>query len=405
MALRRGWMAYPACLLMLACAGGGENASPASPDASQAVAAPIPSGASPAAQSVRLERVFPALSFDRATDLQAPTDGTDRLFVTEQAGRIRVFPNQAAVASAPVFLDIRGKVDDSGNEMGLLGLAFDPDYKTNRTFYVNYTAGNPRRTVIARYKAQLADANLADPASEEVVLTFDQPYSNHNGGQLAFGPDKMLYIGTGDGGSGGDPHNNGQRRDTLLGKWLRIDVHRAAGGNLYAIPADNPYAGNTQGFRPEIYAYGLRNLWRFSHDRETSRWFGADVGQNAYEEINVLEKGKNYGWKIMEASSCYGASTCDKTGLTLPIAEYGRGLGQSVTGGYVYRGASAPALVGTYLYADYVTGRIWGLKYDGQKATDQRLVLDSDFNPSTFGVDAQRELYVADHGGGLYRFK
>ncbi|MNS04022.1 Quinoprotein glucose dehydrogenase B precursor [compost metagenome] len=395
MGLKRGWVLVPASLLAIACAGG-EGGSPASPgDSAHAAITP---------GAVSIERVFPKFSFERPTDLQAPSDGTNRLFVLEQPGRIRVFGNRPDPEAAATFLDISDRVDDSGNEMGLLGLAFDPDYKTNRTFYVNYTAGNPRRTVISRFKATEADANKADPASEEVVLTFDQPYSNHNGGQLAFGPDGMLYIGTGDGGSGGDPHNNGQRRDTLLGKWLRIDVHQSAGGQKYAIPPDNPFVGQAN-MRGEIYAYGLRNLWRFSHDREANRWYGADVGQNKLEEVNVLEKGKNYGWKIMEASDCFEAANCDKTGLTLPIAEYGRNQGVSVTGGYVYRGARLPALQGTYMYADYGSGRIWGLNYDGQKATNKRELLDSDINPATFGQDEARELYIVDHGGAIYRFK
>jgi glucose/arabinose dehydrogenase len=401
MGLKRGWVLVPASLLAFACAGG-EGGSPASPgDSAQAAVSPPASGT---ANSVSLERVFPKLSFERPTDLQAPADGTNRLFVLEQPGRIRVFGNRPDPEGAATFLDITDRVDDSGNEMGLLGLAFDPGYKTNRTFYVNYTAGNPRRTVISRFKATEADANKADPASEEVILTFDQPYSNHNGGQIVFGPDGMLYIGTGDGGSGGDPHNNGQRRDTLLGKWLRIDVHQGAGGQKYAIPPDNPFVGQAN-MRGEIYAYGLRNLWRFSHDRETNRWFGADVGQNKLEEVNVLEKGKNYGWKIMEASDCFESANCDRTGLTLPIAEYGRNQGVSVTGGYVYRGARLPALQGTYMYADYGTGRIWGLQYDGQKATGNRELLDSDINPATFGQDEARELYIVDHGGAIYRFK
>lgn len=379
----------------LSCAGGGNGGE--GPE--------VPRSVSAAPAAPRVVKAFPNLSFEKPTDLQAPPDGTNRLFVLEQAGRVRVFPNQPQVQDAGVFLDIRDKVV-SGGEMGLLGLAFHPDFENNRTFYVNYTAPNPRRTVIARYRQQLADPNLADP-QEEVILEIEQPYANHNGGQLAFGPDGFLYIGMGDGGAGGDPHNHGQNRKTLLGSWLRIDVDKTSGDRPYAIPADNPYAGNGEGFREEIYAYGLRNLWRFSYDAESGRWWGLDVGQNSQEEVDLLEKGKNYGWRIMEGDACFNPrSGCDQSGLTMPVVTYGRDMGQSGTGGYVYRGERRPELQGAYVYADYVSGRVWTLRYENGQVQANQLLLQTDLNISSFGEDAAQELYMLDHGGGgLHRFE
>ncbi len=385
-----------------ACAGpGGDNGGAAAPSPAEAMvgdAAADPPGGAPA-RAVTLDRVFPRLTFAQPTDLQAPADGSGRLFVLEQAGTIRVFANDANATAARIFLDLTAKVA-SGGEMGLLGLAFHPQFKTNRQFYVNYTADGPRRTVISRFTAKADNPSDADPASETLVLTFNQPYANHNGGQLAFGPDGFLYVGTGDGGWAGDPHGNGQNKATLLGKLLRLDVDRPAGGKAYGIPADNPFASG--GGSPEVFAWGLRNLWRFSFDAETGRIWGADVGQNKLEEVDLLEKGKNYGWNVMEGTSCYRSLGCDKSPYVLPVAEYGRDDGLSITGGYVYRGKAAPALAGQYIYGDYGSGKIWALPYGGKP----RLLLDSELNPSTFGVDANRELYLADHsGGGLWRFK
>lgn len=390
-------------LLLAACAGPGPGVTAESaPPGAAAKSTPSGGAASGGAgdpsagappREVTLVRAFPRLAFASPTDLQAPADGTGRLFVVEQAGTVRAFPNEPDVATAAIFLDLRAKVA-SGGEMGLLGLAFHPQFRTNRQFYVNYTANGPRRTVVSRFTARADDPGQADPASEAVVLTFDQPYANHNGGQLAFGPDGFLYIGTGDGGSGGDPHGNGQNVNTVLGKLLRIDVDHPAGGRAYGIPADNPFAAG--GGRPEVFAWGLRNLWRFSFDPDTGRIWGADVGQSRLEEVDLLEKGKNYGWNVMEGSSCFRAATCDPSPYVLPVAEYGRDEGVSITGGYVYRGKRVPPLVGQYVYADYGSGKVWALP-DGGKP---RLLVDSELNPSTFGVDAERELYLADHGGG-----
>jgi len=353
-----------------------------------------------------IENAFPNLSFTRPVDLQHAGDGSDRLFVVEQDGRILVFDNDPAVSGTDLFLDIRPRVDDRGNEEGLLGLAFHPDYAENGYFYVNYTASNPERTVISRFEVSQSNPDAADVGSETVLLEFSQPFSNHNGGQVAFGPDGFLYIATGDGGSGGDPQNNAQNRSNLLGKILRIDVDNPQGGNAYGIPEDNPFDGNSEGYAEEIYAYGLRNPWRFSFDAETGRLWAADVGQNRFEEVDIIENGKNYGWRIMEGFSCFNPpSGCDQTGLTLPVIEYSHDLGSSITGGYVYRGSSVPALQGQYIYADFVSGRIWGLTYNGPNDVENELLLNSKQNIASFGTDADEELYICTFGGSIFRFE
>ncbi len=352
-----------------------------------------------------LEDAFPALSFDRPVDLQHAGDGSNRLFVVEQAGMIYVFANESTVPSASLFLDIKGKVNDEGNEEGLLGLAFHPSYRTNGYFYLNYTAASPRRTVISRFTVSQTDANAADPNSELILMEFAQPFSNHNGGQIAFGPDGYLYIATGDGGSGGDPQNNSQNRASLLGKILRIDVDAPSAGKNYGIPADNPYVNNDAGFREEIWAYGLRNPWRFSFDPVTGRLWTADVGQNRFEEIDIIERGGNYGWRIMEGFACYNPSSgCDTTGLVKPLVTYERSLGVSVTGGHVYRGSSVPELTGLYLYADFVSGRLWSLLYEGPGKVTNTLLLSTGQNISSFGVDEFQETYICTFGGSILKF-
>jgi glucose/arabinose dehydrogenase len=354
--------------------------------------------------TVELEQAFPRLSFVRPLDLEEPGDGSHRLFVVEQAGRISVFPNDPAAASAKLFLDIRDRVDDSGNEMGLLGLAFDPDYERTGQFYVNYTAGNPRRTVIARYSVSATNPDSADAGSELILLEFDQPFENHNGGRVMFGPDGFLYIGTGDGGSAGDPNSNGQNLNVLLGKILRIDVKNPSGGLKYGIPPDNPFV-NT-GHRGEIWAYGLRNPWRFSYDPPSGRLWAGDVGQDAIEEVDIIEKGKNYGWNIMEGNSCFKPSSgCDTTGLTRPVSQYTHALGVSITGGFVYRGARRPELTGAYIYADYGSGRIWALRVEGAAAPVNTELTVSGLPIASFGVDETRELYICSFDGKIYRFK
>lgn len=356
-------------------------------------------------QSLTIEQAFPALSFSNPVDLQDPRDGTNRLFVVEQAGVIRVFEDTSSVSSSSIFLDIRDRVT-SGGELGLLGLAFHPLYANNSYFYVNYTASSPLRSVIARYSVGTTDPNQANKESEQIVLTYNQPFTNHNGGQVSFGPDGYLYIATGDGGSGGDPQNNGQNRSSLLGKILRIDVNNSTGGRNYGIPADNPFAGNASGFREEIFAYGLRNPWRFSFDAATGTLWCGDVGQSTREEIDIIENGKNYGWRTMEGSLCFNPSTgCTTTGFTLPVWEYGRSEGYSVTGGFVYRGSNNPELDGAYIYGDYGSGRIWALRYEGvNMPTSVQIAQIASNRLSSFGVDRNNELYLCSFDGKIYRF-
>ena len=354
----------------------------------------------------RIVEAFPNLSFNQPVDLQHAGDNSERLFVVEKSGVIQVFENESSASGSSVFLDIRDRVDDSGGEEGLLGLAFHPNYENNGYFYVNYTASNPARSVIARYEVSSQNPDQANQSSELQILTFSQPYDNHNGGQLAFGPDGYLYIAVGDGGSGGDPQENGQDRSTLLGSILRIDVDNQENGNNYGIPDDNPFVDNSQGYREEIYAYGLRNPWRMSFDPDNGRLWAGDVGQNSYEEIDIIETGNNYGWDIMEGTHCYEPSSgCDQSGLTMPIWEYGRDQGISVTGGYVYRGPSLEQLTGKYIYGDYGTGKIWALDYSDMENPSNSELADADFSISSFGTDADNELYICSFNGSIYRLE
>ena len=350
-----------------------------------------------------VERVFPNLTFRRLTNLVAPDDGRDMLFVTEQSGRIRSFPTRTDVTETVVFLDITDRVNEGGNEEGLLGLAFAPDYGETGYFYVYYSARDPRRSVLSRFRASRNDPNRADVASELIILEVPQPASNHNGGQLAFGPDGYLYIGLGDGGRGGDPFGNGQNTATLLGSILRIDVSGASEEERYRIPSDNPFVG-VAGAAEEVWAYGLRNPWRFSFDSETGRLWVGDVGQNDWEEIDLVEKGLNYGWNVMEGAHCFRPSTgCDETGLQLPVAEYSTAEGCSIIGGSVYRSGILPSLAGAYVYGDFCSGKIWGFRHDGQTLTEHALLVDSDLSITSFGVDLAGELYVLSRDSGIYR--
>lgn len=354
--------------------------------------------------SLDLEAAFPNLSFSRPVDIQHAGDGSDRIFVVEQnSGRILVFENNQAVTSSSTFLDLDGI--NTGGEEGLLGLAFHPDYENNGHFFVYYSASGPRRSVISRFSVDANNANLADPSSELVILEVNQPYSNHNGGQLAFSPlDGFLYIGLGDGGDGGDPGEHGENPKTLLGSFLRIDVNNSSEAERYAIPDDNPFVGNEDGFREEIFAYGLRNPWRFSIDPETGDIWAGDVGQGSREEIDLIEKGVNYGWDIMEASLCFEPrNDCDTTDLRLPVWEYGRSLGVSVTGGHVYRGTRVPEIAGKYIYGDFATGRIWALTRTDTDTTNVEIATAS-FNIPAFGVSEGGDLYIADYNGNLFRF-
>jgi glucose/arabinose dehydrogenase len=325
------------------------------------------------------------------------------LFVVEKAGTIRIIQDGAVIETP--FLDITDRVGSGAYEQGLLGLAFAPNYAESGLFYVNYTYldGN---TVVSRYSVT-DDPNVADPASEEIVLQQVQPYPNHNGGHLAFGPDNYLYIGLGDGGSGGDPQGNAQRLDTWLGKILRIEVdpQYVPEGQPYGIPEDNPFAGQ-DGALPEIWALGLRNPWRFSFDRETGDLWIADVGQGQLEEINLAAGnpgGLNYGWNPTEGTQCYLEQGCDTAGFTLPVMEYTHEFGCSVTGGYVYRGEDMPDLQGSYLFADYCSGLLWsGTSTDGVTWT-MTVPIETGMGISSFGEDASGNVYFVDlNGGGVY---
>ncbi len=361
-----------------------------------------------AGSTVDLELAFPNLSFSAPVGIYDPGDGSNRLFVLEQAGIIKVFERTPTVRDATIFLDIRDRVD-YGGEKGLLGLAFHPDFSDNGLFYVDYTTsiGGQLKTRISRFNVSLNDPNKADSTTEKILLEVEQPYSNHNGGQLAFGPDGYLYISLGDGGSAGDPQGNAQNLKTLLGSILRIDVDNPSNGKNYGIPPDNPFVGNTKGYREEIYAYGLRNTWRFSFDPQTGWLWAGDVGQNRQEEIDIIQKGKNYGWNIMEGALCYNpSSNCNQEGLELPIWTYGRDQGISITGGFVYRGQRIPELVGKYIYGDYGSGRIWALTYDGTGEPINEELTDTNLFISSFGVDAQQNLYIcAYQEGKIYQLK
>ncbi len=324
-----------------------------------------------------------------------------RLYVVERGGVIKVIRNDTVLPSP--FLDISARVKGDG-EQGLLSVAFHPQYAQNGWLYVYYT-NLDGDSHISRF-AVTADPDSADAASEQLVLFVAQPFVNHNGGLLAFGPDGMLYIGLGDGGSGGDPQGNGQNLGTLLGTILRIDID---GGTPYAVPSDNPFV-NDAAARPEIWVYGMRNPWRFSFDRATGDLYIGDVGEGAFEEIDfqgaASTGGQNYGWNVMEGAECFNAGSCDRSGLTLPIAEYSHAEGCSVTGGYVYRGNRVPAIAGRYFYADFCTGWIRSFRLMGDAAIDHRdhsAELGTLSQVASFGEDASGELYVVTLGGSVYR--
>jgi glucose/arabinose dehydrogenase len=340
-------------------------------------------------------------------------DGSNRIFVGTQHGVIHVFDKQSVGRTGTkVFLDIEDKVvyNDRQNEEGFLGFAFHPNYKENGEFFVYYTAKDAEHTsVISRFRVSKDDPNVADPASEEEVMRIEQPYWNHNGGTICFGPDGYLYIGLGDGGAGNDPHGNGQNLGTLLGSILRIDVDHKDGDKAYAIPKDNPFVGR-EGARPEIYAYGIRNVWRIAFDRETGDLWAGEVGQNLWEEIDIITKGGNYGWNYREGTHPFGATEPPADiELIEPIWEYDHQVGKSITGGHVYRGKELPELVGKYLYADYVTGKLWALDYDPQaKQVRGNYSIPSDKLPViSFGEDEAGEAYfmiVSPSAEGIYTF-
>jgi glucose/arabinose dehydrogenase len=338
-------------------------------------------------------------------DFEAPNDSTNRIFILQQGGAIRIIQNGALLA-AP-FLDVSSKAGfESGGEKGLLGLAFHPSFNANGKFYVYYTrrVSGQLQSVLAEYTSSPPNANVANISSERQLLVVNQPFDNHNGGQLVFGPDDgYLYFALGDGGSGGDPQDNGQNPDVLLGKILRIDITSTPqAGRQYAIPLDNPFASG--GGAPEVFAYGLRNPWRFSFDSATHRLFAGDVGQDNWEEVDLITSGGNYGWNRMEGNHCYppAVTICNMAGLVPPITEYDHSSsgGSAVIGGFVYRGAAIPALVGTYVFGDLSSGNVWGLKEDASAAWHRTVLLTHNRTVSSFGRDLAGELYLVDYGNG-----
>ncbi len=380
----------PAAGLAIVAAGGGCSGAPAGPGT------PPPPPPPPAGFTLSTEVVAQGLS---SPVYLASPPGDARLFIVEKTGTIRIVDGAGELLATP-FLDLRGDVS-GGGEQGLLSLAFHPGFSGNGFFFVNYTdlAGDTR---IDRYTVS-AEPNRADPASVKPVLQVPQPFSNHNGGQLQFGPDGMLYVFMGDGGSAGDPLGAGQDPSTLLGAILRIDVDR---GDPYTIPADNPFEG-VQGARGEIWAIGVRNPWRASFDPASGSLFVADVGQSRVEELNAVPAagaGLNYGWNTMEGSRCFATDPCDATGLVLPVAEYGHAEGCSVTGGYVYRGSRLPEVAGHYFYSDFCSGFLRSFRLDDGVAVDSREWTVGDLGSvSSFGVDASGELYVISLDGRVLR--
>ena len=360
-------------------------------------------------QSVQLVDAFPNLTFDRPIHITHANDGTNRIFAMQQNGHVMVFSNDSMATSTTTFLNIEEKLSSVGDEEGLLGLAFHPNYTSNGYFYVNYTAPSPLRTVIARYSVTPTDPDRADSLSEYKILEILQPEVNHNGGTVAFGPDGCLYIGMGDGGPGLDPENRAQDRTKLLGKFLRINVNDTTATTRYTIPPDNPFVGNTDGYKEEIWAWGLRNPWKFSFDPVTGQLWTGDVGQSDREEVDLITRGGNYGWVLMEGSICNPwFSTCDTAGLMLipPVKDYGRDLGWVVIGGHVYRGYRRPELNGAYVYGDFYSGRIWMLRYENGQLTADSLLIQTPYFICSFGVDQDNELYIGtySHTSSIYRF-
>jgi glucose/arabinose dehydrogenase len=380
--------------------------------AAEKVAEKVAGGTVSAAAAFTMSLTLFKSGFAKPVFLATPKDGSGRIFVVQQGGKIKVINSAGTVLATPL-LDISAKVS-KGGEQGLLGIAFHPNFASNGKFYANYTnlAGD---TAITEYRLSPPSSNRVTLAGRR-VLTIDQPYANHNGGNLAFGADGYLYIGMGDGGSGGDPGNRAQSLSSLLGKILRINVNGKTSTRGYLIPSSNPYVGKTG--RDEIWSRGLRNPWRFSIDSATgSLWIG-DVGESRYEEIDrtgragnlVGGKAKNYGWRVMEGRHCYRPATgCSTTGKTLPLVEYPHNVANTtddncaVTGGYVYRGSAFPLLVGQYVFGDYCSGRIWTVDAGATSPATPTLRLNTSHNISSFGLGPNKELYMLTIGGSIYR--
>ena len=358
-------------------------------------------------ESIGVNKVFPSVSYPRMVHITYPDDGTARFFLVLQPGQVKVFSRETA--SPSIFLDISDRISNEGNEEGLLGLAFHPDYSENGYLYIYYSTDSPRRSVLSRFSVKEDDPNQANPDSEVIVMEIPQPFNNHNGGQIVFGPDDYLYVGLGDGGSRGDPNRHGQNLETLLGSILRIDVRPDESGNAYVIPKDNPFIGHSDTkVREEIWAYGLRNPWKFTFDKITGQVWAGDVGQNDYEEIDIIQRGLNYGWNVVEGTHCYPShvETCNQENLEPPIYEYPRSRGNcSVTGGYVYRGSLVPSLHGAYIYGDFCSGRIWALWYDGTHVTENLELTEAPGGISSFGEDHDGEIYILSFDKNIYRLE
>jgi glucose/arabinose dehydrogenase len=398
---------FAASMVLLAAAGSAQDG--AAPPAAPATAPATPGAKSeakkPAFPRLALQRVAPEMTFRRPVQVVFEPGVDARMYVLEQAGRVLVIDPQDRDAKEPtVFMDIRPQVNSRGNEEGLLSMAFHPDYAKNGTFFVYYTAIDAerrRRNVLSRWKVD-PDTKGAKAGSEEVLLSVDDPYSNHNGGTVLFGRDGMLYLSCGDGGAANDPKLAGQDLGTLLAKVLRIDVDRPEGDRPYGIPKDNPFVG-VDGARPEIWAYGLRNVWRMSFDRSTGELYAGDVGQNQYEEVDIITKGGNYGWNPREALHAFPGGQAGKFGSDYidPVAEYPHSEGVSITGGFVCRGKNAGALDGVYLYADLVSCRIWGLRAEKGKLVAGPEVLHTTRNhlPTSFGQANDGTVYLVTFEG------
>lgn len=360
---------------------------------------------------IRLERVFNEIARDNMVHMETAPGIQDRLFLGLKTGEILIINTLEESNTETIFLDISNKVNSVGQEEGLLGFTFDNDYADNHWFYVYYSAKEPRRSIVSRFSSQPNNHLHAQPQSETILLEIEQPYSNHNGGNLQFGPDGFLYIGLGDGGSRGDPLNHGQNISSLLGSILRIDVSNNKSKNTYSIPTDNPFINNTNGFKEEIWAYGLRNPWKFSFDSDLGTLWAADVGQSSFEEINIIKKGGNYGWNKMEGAHCYNRSwniaeneNCKNQEYTLPIFEYPHETGNcSITGGYVYRGSEITSLIGKYVYGDFCSGKIWALENHPKGIPSNTLLINSNLPISSFAQDSSGELYVLSYKGAIYR--
>ncbi|MCA9212129.1 MAG: PQQ-dependent sugar dehydrogenase [Planctomycetales bacterium] len=359
---------------------------------------------------VKTERAFPNLRPRRPVIITHAGDGSDRVFIVTQQGVIHWIPNDQNVEKTNTFLDIEDRVvySDRKNEEGFLGLAFHPKYKENGYFYVYYTSTDePLLSKVSRFSVSKSDPNKADPDSEVVLMKIKQPFWNHNGGTVVFGPDGYLYIALGDGGLANDPHMNGQNVETLLGSILRIDVDKTEGDKQYAIPADNPFKGQPRLGREEIFAWGFRNPWRMAFDRETGLFWVADVGQDIWEEINIVKLGGNYGWDLREGKHKFGLNGFDPNPQLIdPIHEYHHDVGKSITGGLVYRGNKVPKLKGHYLYGDYVSNKFWALKYDeaAGKVVANRPIESKNITVMTFGEDESGEVYCTDSFGLIHRF-